>query len=71
MAIVVIPDEAFALKALRGMPGIEYVRNVLERELQVTREQNESEPANEERRLYIQAVKRTIAILFEEELVRG
>ena len=56
---------------MRGMPGVEHVRNVLERELQVTREQNESEPANEERRLYIQAVKRTIAILFEEELVRG
>lgn len=71
MSIVVSPDEAFALKNLRAMPGAEYVRSVLERELKVARDQNEENEANEAVRLYIQAVKRVTKLLFEEELVRG
>lgn len=69
--VVVSVGEAAALRRFRNSADSQEIKAVLMRELKLTREDYESNVASEETRMYIAQIKRTLALLFEDELIRG
>jgi len=68
-SVTVSVEEARAVKRFRRSSDADEIRTVLLRELKVSREQLEGESASESTRLYVQAVKRVMGVLFDDELV--
>lgn len=70
MKVLVTPVQARALKRFRLSEDAPLIKELLLRELQVSREQFEAELADEGTRQYIMAVKTILATLFDNETTR-
>lgn len=68
--VVVTNQQAGAFRRFRTSADAKLIKEVLLQELMLTREQYESEEANEETRLEIKAAKRAIDVLFKDELIK-
>lgn len=64
-------QEAGAFRRFRASADAELIKNVLLRELNLTRDQYEDTVASEENRIGVNTVKRVIKGLFEDELERA
>lgn len=69
--VKVTQQEAGAIRRFRVSADAQHIRNVLMKELFLTREDYEDTMANEETRLAIVAAKRIMSVLFDDELERA
>ena len=63
-------QEAGAFRRFRSSADGEHIKNVLLRELHLTREKFEENVVNEENRIAVNSVKLVLRVLFEDELER-
>lgn len=70
MQVKVSLQEAGAFRRFRSSADAEHIKNVLLRELNLTRDQYEDTVASEENRIGVNTVKRVIQCLFDDELER-
>lgn len=63
-------QEAGAIRRFRASADAQQIKEVLLRELHLSREQYENNEANEENRVTVNAVKNVINVLFKDELER-
>lgn len=70
MSMVVSSEEAKALKRFRNNPDSRILKDVLLRELKLSRDQFESEPVSEDTRVRIHVFKTALRVLFDEELLK-
>lgn len=68
--VVVDTQQAGAFRRFRQSADAAHIKEVLLQELFLTREQYESEVANEATRLEIQAAKRVLDVLYKDELIK-
>lgn len=66
----VTQQEAGAIRRFRASADAAQIKNVLLRELHLTREQFEDTEASEENRIAVNAVKTALSVLFTDELER-
>lgn len=70
MKVKVSLQEAGAFRRFRASSDAEHIKNVLLRELSLTRDLYEDTVASEENRIGVNTVKRVIKCLFEDDLER-
>lgn len=63
-------QEAGAFRRFRSSADSLQIKNVIMREIAITREQYESEVANEDTRTYLQLCKRVLNLLYVDDLIR-
>lgn len=66
----VTKQEAGAVRRFRSSADAAHIKNILLRELHLSREQYENNAASEENRVTVNSVKSVISILFDDELER-
>lgn len=64
-------QEAGAFKRFRSSADAEHIKNVLLRELHLSRDAYEDTVASEENRVTVNAVKLVLRVLFDDELERN
>lgn len=67
----VTQQEAGAFRRFRASADGQHIKNVLIRELHLSREEYEDNVATEENRATVNSVKRVLRVLFEDELERA
>lgn len=70
MKVKVSLQEAGAFRRFRASADAEHIKNVLLRELNLTRDVYEDTVASEENRIGVNTVKRILQCLFDDELER-
>lgn len=71
MSIIVSSEEAKALKRFRNNADSNLIKDVLLRELQISRDQYESETVSDDTRTRIHVFKTALRVLFDEDVVKG